>query len=160
MPGQRSYRPRNIRLRRVGRKNQYQGVQNQGVQRNLLRFAVLLAVVFVLFQMRLAADPVEMYMRVVGDAASPAMTFYGNSPEENQQVFIRTLPEGVGVRVWQKEICLGEVPVAGKAFMVSVGTILLDARGLGDGIRVEITFLGQKYTLDMIEEVMTFDVKR
>ncbi|MCL1852303.1 MAG: hypothetical protein FWF88_04650 [Peptococcaceae bacterium] len=156
MSSPRSYRPQNIRLRRVGNRGKRTNGRTNGVKKNLLRFTVLLVVAFAFFQMQTAGDPVEMYLRVVGDAASPAMTFSGDS----RQLFIKTTPAEAGVRVWQNDICLGDVPAAGKSFSVSPGRVLLDARGLGPEIRVEITYLGQKHTLDMTEEIKVFDVKR
>ena len=155
----RTYRPRSQSPRRHTWK------------RNLRRFTILLAFAFVLFQLKLAGSPVQLYMQVMGDAASPPLSFSGNSISagnsagdmiiegiQNGQVFLRTIPVRAGVRVWQDNNCLGDIPASGQAFSVKPGRILLDARGLGQGISVEIYYLGQKYTINMTEEIKAFDI--
>lgn len=159
---------RSLRSYRSQRKRS----QTADIKKNIRRFAILMAVALVLFQIQSAGDPVEMYLRVVGDAASPAMNFSGSSiPTEKDggdflvdsqsgQIFLKTVPAQAGVRVWQDNVLIGDIPQGGKTFSVKPGRLLLDARGLGEGIRVEITYLGQKYLLEMTEEIKSFDANR
>ena len=174
MPSPRPYRPSDIS-------------RAAAVKKNFRLFAIFLAVAFVFFQIRMAGDPVEMYLRVVGDAASPAMNFSGSNvlmvngagdmriddgqsgqseqsgqsgqSGQNEQIFLKTEPARAGVRVWQDGVYLGEIPADGGSFFVKPGRILLDARGLDAGISVKITYQRQRYTLEMTEEVRIFDIK-
>ncbi|MCL1918453.1 MAG: hypothetical protein FWG14_09085 [Peptococcaceae bacterium] len=165
-----------------------------GIKKIFTRLTILIAIALVLVQIGLAGDPIQMYLQTVGDAASLAMDFSGGSipvggqgidmrgetleassesplPVEAQnqqsgQVFLRPVPAQEGIRIWQDNTYLGEIPPLGKTFSVKPGRVTLEAPNLDTGnnraqkISVEIFYLGQKYAVSLSEGKAFFDVNR
>jgi hypothetical protein len=169
-----------------------------GIKKILTRLTIFMAIALILVQATLAGDPVQMYLQTVGDAASPALNFAvdsipvggpgsdmsvealeassGNAlpveaqNQQNGQIFLRPLPARAGIRVWQDDMYLGEIPPGGQTFSVKPGRVTLVAQvpetyqdtgnTTAQNISVEIFYLGKKYTLPLAEGKAFFDVNK
>lgn len=136
----------------------------KGLEKMLLRVMVLSVVLLSVFQLRTITDPVDFYLKVVGDFDTPAFKYEQYVSEDQAggnnsliSLDFRTEPESPVV-VKQNDKVLGVVG-SGITLEVEPGTVLVDASHLSYPVTVQIILNEKNHFLELNSEAKSFDIQ-
>lgn len=135
------------------------------LEKLLLRFMVLGVVLLTVFQLRLVTNPVDFYLKVMGDFDSPAFK-YEQYIEDNQTqgkdngligLYFQVTPES-SVLVKQNEKVIG---IIGKGISIEVepGTVVLDATNIDYPVIVDIVLNEKSHQIELNQESKSFNIQ-
>ncbi|HHV63713.1 MAG TPA: hypothetical protein GXX46_01335 [Peptococcaceae bacterium] len=134
------------------------------MEKNLLRVMVLCAVLLAVFQLKSFTNPVDFYLKVMGDLDSPAFKYEeyisGGKSEKGQgktiSLYLQSEPASP-VIVKQNEKNLGTIG-RGLTIEAEPGTVYLDASHLAYPVTVEIILNDKSYYLELDRDIKSFEI--
>lgn len=105
----------------------------------LIRLMILSSVVLAIIQMGSAKDPVDFYLAMAAKVESPPLDIPATDYEAKKTYLLslKAVPQ-VSVKVWQNGTLLGDLGQGEKLISVQAGEIVLDGRGAGQPVRVQL----------------------
>lgn len=105
----------------------------------LIRMMILASVALAIVQLGLAKDPVDFYLAMAAKVENPPLDIpaMGNEASQTYTLALKAVPNAA-VKVWQNGVQLTDLSEGEKLIKVRAGEIILDGRGIGQSIRVQI----------------------
>lgn len=105
----------------------------------LIRLMILSSVILAIAQIGSAKDPVDFYLAMAAKVESPPLDIpaVNNAANKTYLLSLKAVPL-VSVKVWQNGALLGDLSQGEKLISVRAGEIVLDGRGAGQPVRVQI----------------------